>query len=420
MSNRLHMRALLWAASLMLGMASVRAQDHRAHFRIRYVINRPEVDTTFVDNTARIADMRAFLETLRSDSLTRVTGVRFAGTASPDGAYEFNVWLSENRLRSFKELVYRYVAIPDSLIHANTSEIPWDGFRAKVAASDLPHREEILSVIDEGPNLVPWFNNRRIDARLLKLKRMYRGTVWEQLKEPILRDLRYGDALFEYYRMQPAVTPARPVFGDLPPADAAPLPAAMPEVEMWTPRLHLKTNLVGLALLSANVAVEVDLARHWSFALPVYYCAMDYFKSTVKFRNFTVQPEFRYWFRRSDNDGLFLGAHFGMSYYNFAFDGAYRYQDYRGRTPALGGGVSAGYRMPISRNKRWRMEFAVGAGIYPLDYSLFDNTVDVKDGQWMGRRKETYFGLDQAAVSFAYSFDLDRWKRTYRKKGGRK
>ena len=109
-----------------------------------------------------------------------------------------------------------------------------------------------------------------------------------------------------------------------------------------------------------------------------------------------------------------------MSYYNFAFDGKYRYQDFRGRTPAIGGGLSAGYRMPISRNKRWRVEFSVGAGVYPVDYSLFDNTPDVKDGQWMDRKQKTYIGLDQTAITFGYSFDMERFKRTYPKKGGRK
>ena len=108
-----------------------------------------------------------------------------------------------------------------------------------------------------------------------------------------------------------------------------------------------------------------------------------------------------------------------MCYYNFAFDGKYRYQDYRGRTPALGGGVSIGYRTHISRNRRWKMEFSVGAGIYSLDYSLFDNTPDVRDGQWTGRRKEIYLGPDLAAVSLAYTFDCSRRARAYGK-GGRK
>ena len=389
--------------------------DGLAHFRIRYVINRPEVDTTFVDNANRISEMEQFLQMASKDSTMHITSVMFKGTASPDGAYDFNVWLSENRLRTFKELVNKYLDIPDSIIHANVSDIPWDGFRAKVAESDLKWRDEILSIIDEGPSLVPWFNNRRIDPRLLKLKRLYRGELWDSLKSPILRDLRYGDAVFTYYRLQPYPPFDTQLYIDLP--DRV---VDLPDLWRWTPRLHLKSNIIGLLLLNANFAVEADFAPHWSATLPVYYCAIDWFKHTIKFRNFTVQPEVRYWFRKWDNDGFFVGAHFELEYYNFAFDGKFRYQDHRGRTPALGGGLSFGYRKPISKDQRWRMEYTLGAGIYPLDYDIFANTPDVKDGQLMSRIKKTYFGLDQVAVTIAYSFDMNKYQRIFQKKGGKK
>ena len=401
---------------MLFGVSNMFAQNN-AHFQIRYVINRPEVDTSFVDNANRISDMRLFLERLRDDSLLRVRNVRFRGTASPDGGYEFNRWLSANRLRTFKELTARYVTLPDSVILSNVDAIPWDEFRRKVAESDIAHKEEVLAIIDEGDSLVPWYGNRHIDARLLKLKKLHGGKTWDALRSPILRDLRYGEVDFDYYLdpITPPMSPLTTLVLDESEPSLQPLPIYY---KVWTPRLHVKTNLIGLALLSANLAVEVDLARHWSVTLPIYYCALDWFKSTIKFRNFTVQPEVRYWFRDFDNDGFFVGAHLELEYYNFAFDGKYRYQDYRGRTPALGGGLSAGYRFPISKDHRWRMELTVGAGIYPLDYSIFDNTPNVKDGQWLARKKETYIGLDQTALTIAYSFDMVKRRKVYQQKGG--
>src|SRR5690554_7135701 len=108
------------------------------------------------------------------------------------------------------------------------------------------------------------------------------------------------------------------------PDTTAIIETVIPEIEEWNRKLHLKTNAIGLGMAIANVAAEVDLAKHWSFTLPVYYSAWDYFKSTIKFRTFALQPEFRYWLSE-ENDGFFAGAHFGLAYYNFAFDGDYRY-----------------------------------------------------------------------------------------------
>ena len=44
-----------------------------------------------------------------------------------------------------------------------------------------------------------------------------------------------------------------------------------PEAEEWTHHLHLKTNALGWGLATANVAVEVELGKHWSFTFPDYY-----------------------------------------------------------------------------------------------------------------------------------------------------
>ena len=181
----------------------------------------------------------------------------------------------------------------------------------------------------------------------------------------------------------------------------------------WTRQLHVKTNVLGLGLGIANAAVEIDLGKHWSFNLPVYYSAWDYFKTTIKFRTLAVQPEFRYWFK-PENEGWFVGAHFGYASYNIALDGDYRYQDHDRETPAMGGGLAFGYRTHISKNKRWKMEFTLGGGYYPLQYDKFHNTPNVKDGLMVESCIEkNYRGLDQASVSFLYTFDL-------KKKGGKR
>jgi hypothetical protein len=187
----------------------------------------------------------------------------------------------------------------------------------------------------------------------------------------------------------------------------------IPEVEAWTRRLHVKTNTIGLAAGIANAAVEIDLAKHWSFTLPVYYSAWNYFKSTLKFRTLALQPEVRYWLNEQ-NEGWFVGAHFGLGYYNYALDGDYRYQDHNRETPSLGGGLAFGYRTHLSKNKRWKMEFSLGAGVYDSCYDKFHNPSNTKDGLMVASAvNKTWYGVDQASVSIVYTFDL-------KKKGGRR
>ena len=170
---------------------------------------------------------------------------------------------------------------------------------------------------------------------------------------------------------------------------------------------YLKSNTVGWGMLIANIAGEIDFANHWSATLPVYYSALNYFTSTVKFRTLCFQPEVRYWLS-PENVGWYGGAHLGLAWFNYAKGGDWRYQDHNRHTPAYGGGISVGYRMPIAKNNRWFMEFSLGGGVYKLHYDVFHNH---HNGQMTDIRKRTFYGIDNVAVSFAYRFDL-------KKKGG--
>ena len=180
---------------------------------------------------------------------------------------------------------------------------------------------------------------------------------------------------------------------------------AKPEL---TRHFYVKTNGIGWTMGITNVAVEIDFRKHWSATFPLYWSGWNYFKSTLKFRTLTLQPEIRYWILSEDNDGLFTGTHLGLGWYNYALDGNSRIQDHGGHCPAFGGGFSAGYRLPINHNKRLRLEFSLGIGVYGVYYDKFINH---KNGLVYETKKRAWFGIDQATASIVYTFD---WK----KKGG--
>ena len=182
------------------------------------------------------------------------------------------------------------------------------------------------------------------------------------------------------------------------PAGAGPDPESALAEDLAS-RMHIKTNVVGLGMLMGNAALEFDLLEHWSIALPVYYSDLNWFADDVKFHILSFQPELRFWLS-GRNDGVFFGGHLGIAYYNFAFKGDYRYQDHNGDTPAIGAGLAAGYRLPISRDKRLKLEFSVGAGLYQLSYDKFNNT---PDGKLAGSVQKVYAGPDQVAVTLSYA-----------------
>ena len=402
---------------LLLGVGVTHSQETRTEISVDFRVNSTVIDFAYSGNIDRIQEIIDFLRAIRQDSTVNIVEVSFCGAASPEGSAQQNRRLARSRLEALEKIIRREVDIPDSLITRNDNYIPWDYLKSQIEGSGLVSKDKVIAILEEEARLVDYYYPyTHIDNRIVKLKALDGGVVWQQMNRLFFEQMRNASVVFVTHKKElpPVEEPETEVVAvaETAPDTAATAAPIAPEVEEWAHKLHLKTNAIGLGMGIANVAVEIDMARHWSFALPVYYSAWDYFKQTIKFRTFAVQPEFRYWLS-DENDGFFAGAHFGLAYYNLAIDGDYRYQDHNRETPAIGGGVSIGYRLPISKNNRWRVEFSVGAGAYTNHYDKFHNTPDTKDGLLIEDIRNTYWGIDQAAVSFSYSFDL-------KKKGGKR
>jgi hypothetical protein len=406
--------------TLLLFYANIaHSQKNQTEFCIDFVVNKTIVNPGFSNNAARIEDIIDFLQEIRKDSTISIIEVSFTGAASPEGSDQLNRGLARGRLAALENIIRKEVYIPDSIISRNDSHIPWSYLLSQIESSDLLHKDEVIAIIKEEARLVNYHRpNAHVDNRVVKLMRLHNGKVWQQMLKQFFAPMRNACAVIITYKnvsklFAPAVESVSSfkVAANLPNTIPA-VKTIVPEiVDAWTPKLYIKTNAIALGMAIANIAGEIDLAKHWSFTLPIYYSAWDYFKATVKFRTFAVQPEFRYW-PSADNNGFFTGAHFGLAYYNFAFNGAYRYQDHNRNTPSIGGGLSVGYRLPIRKSSPWQVEFSLGAGVYSRHYDIFHNTSRTKDGLIIKDIKKTYWGIDQASISFAYMFDLN-------KKGGK-
>ncbi len=396
----------------LLGTKIAYSQENRTEVRFKFRVNSTAIDSLYSDNAARMREMTAFLRNIRMDSTAHVTGVTFCGAASPEASYEWNHKLARERLASLEQLVRREIDLPDSIVTHEEGYIPWEYLKSQVSVSDIPHKSKVLDFIsNEDEVLVKYpLRGEKVDSRVVKLQRLDGDRVWRQMKHRFFPAMRNACAVFVTYKKKPSavkqpVTVPDTVVTSIPAAKTADnTPETVLKPEQWQHRLHVKTNAIGWAMGITNIAVETDLAPHWSFTIPIYWSSWNYFKSTLKFRTFALQPEIRYWFTK-DNEGWFAGTHFGLAWYNFATDGDYRIQDHGGKSPAPGGGIATGYRMTVSRNGRWQMEFSLGAGVYQLHYDKFRN---YKNGLMVETRKKTWFGIDQAAVSMTYSFDLGR------------
>lgn len=346
---------------------------------------------------------------LRVDS---VTIANIKGFASIDGPVALNNKLSKGRANALSYWLRQTTAINPAIIKISSDGEDWAWFESLVEADpNCPFKSEILKISK---------SNSSIPQKQRTLKSLDGGKVWKYLALNIFPEMRVAELNLGGYRkivpivienpQQEVVETIQEEVEETPLVEVIETP--LEEPEPWIRQMYVKTNAPAWIMLWQNLALEIDIAPHWSFSVPVYWSPYNYGKQTLKFRTLSTVPEFRYWLR-SDNMGFYVNTHFGVGSYNYAKGKEYRYQHHNGKTPAIGGGIGLGYRFYFCRNHHWSMEAALGFGIYQLDYDIFQNTPHTDHGYLLGRRKRTFYGIDQAAFSFCYSFGLT-------KKGGAK
>ena len=391
-------------------------QHIEKRYNIFFRINSHKIEEDFQNNDRTLEVLRQDVQsTIQQDGAVPDSLV-IISSASPDGSYEFNRYLAHSRATNTKKMILEmFPEFRNSVIRIEYVEEDWDGLLQVLKAHpDFPQREEMIAVILD--DIDPQSKEHR-------LKSLNLG--WSYLTENHLHALRNSSITLtvmasatnsndEFVRKvtvhEPVSWAALSYESKL---ELAENHMSLPEIKhitpapIWQRHLHIKTNTLGLGLAISNLGCEIDIAKHFSIAVPIYYSALNYFTETIKFRTLATQPEIRYW-TNQNNNGLFFGVHGGVAQYNIAVDGDLRYQDHDGTSPALGGGIGLGYRMPISDDNRWHIEFAIGAGIYRLHYDTFHN---VHNGKLINTYHDVYYGIDNAAINISYRFDLKKRKK---------
>jgi outer membrane protein OmpA-like peptidoglycan-associated protein len=383
--------------------SNTKVTTYEKRYTIYFRVDEHELDPEYQDNAKTLETMIKELSDAINAEGRLSCQIDIVASASPEGRKLHNEQLSKRRMEVVLSAIRKNIDVTDVTFHTNSLVEDWAIVAAYVAEDQqVPRRQEVLQVLNS------FDGTQDIRAELQKIG----DGAYDYILNNFFPLLRSTDVVAVYdiserltYAQVQSVSltittglqaPEQPL--------RTPPPAPRPDLRRH-PFIKLKTNTLGLGLGHANIAVEYAFAEHFSVALPFYYSGgFDYFKPTLKFRGIVLQPEVRYYLKA--NEGFYVGAHLGLGWYNFALNGEFRIQDHRGRRPAFGGGLGLGYTLPFKKNPRWGVEFAIGAGVYDVKYDVFYNE---PNGAYAEHGKhDTFFGVDNAAISFTYKFPIKK------------
>lgn len=135
---------------------------------ITFVVDKWEVKPDYMDNRRELRKITDTLDVMVADPNVSVRQVKIHGFASPESPYEHNRMLATNRAKALTDYVRQLYNLPASVFApAEATPENWEGLRRAVVDMDeqtLPHRQEILSIIDDA-SLQPDPKEWRIKSR---------------------------------------------------------------------------------------------------------------------------------------------------------------------------------------------------------------------------------------------------------------
>jgi len=429
-------------------------------FHFRNVSSKLDLD--YMDNYRMVEILKRTLSDVSNSDL--LDNIIITGTASPDGFSARNERLATERALEIKNFISRnYPVVSRNRILVRSMGEDWDGLRRMIEDDVyMPGRNEALRIL----NL-----SLSGDEMRRRLRALNSGRTYKYLLDNIFPQLRGGVACLIYFlperesrtHLPKKETMYQPVENDnwidfpeieddylpvkrenkvqTPQSDANHQPAAnmnnysystnpynynTPQrrdnrTVNYTTRYNslydedyryektlfsLKTNLLFDAATAINVELEIPLDKSWSLAGEYVFPWWLNEEKQNAFQLITGSLELRRWFGNRDYlaplTGWFGGFSLGGGYYDFER----QKKGYQGEffVPRL----SLGYAHEISRNGRWRMEYAFGLGYLRSKYREYEARFGKLDNEWhlIYQRSGTfkYVGPVSAKISLAYTF----------------
>ncbi|GAB6122678.1 OmpA family protein [Dysgonomonas termitidis] len=166
----------------------VKARNDRHTATFNYIVDRYELLRDYKNNSREFAQVDSVIGEIRDNKDLEITEFSIAGYASPEGGFEHNRKLAENRANSFANYLVTKFGIPRNKFTVDGIGEDWPGLRKAVAASALTDKQAILDIIDNVSNP---------DARDGRLLTLSGGDTYRILLNnyyPVLRRTEYSVA----------------------------------------------------------------------------------------------------------------------------------------------------------------------------------------------------------------------------------
>lgn len=177
--------ALIYEAAISEGV-KMRELSGRAY--VDFPVNKIVIYPEYRNNTYELGKIIATIDSVKNDPDITVTSIHIAGTASPEGPYDNNVYLAKNRTIALKEYVTNLYNFPKDFIQTDYDPVDWKGLREWLENNNLNNKDQILAIVNS--DIEPYARNSKIKTDF--------PAEYDWLLRNVYPALRHSDYRIEY------------------------------------------------------------------------------------------------------------------------------------------------------------------------------------------------------------------------------
>ncbi|EJX06976.1 secreted protein containing Outer membrane protein, OmpA/MotB [gut metagenome] len=167
----------------------IKQREESGQAFLDFPVNETVIYPGYRRNTAELAKIEQTIQVIYNDTNTHIRRIRIHGFASPEGNYANNRRLAQGRAEALKAYVSTHYAFADSLFEVTSTPEDWTGLTAYIRQSDLPHREELLQLME---------TDTEADRKESKLRAMIGQEAYHHLLKEVYPSLRHSDYTVSY------------------------------------------------------------------------------------------------------------------------------------------------------------------------------------------------------------------------------
>ncbi len=386
-----------------LPIISASASEKVDTIKVFYNQGKSSIDSTYRDNSTALRKLDSLIYLINTDSSFVISNIKIIGSASPEGSIAINNRISKKRGSSIIQYINDKTSIDNDNISIISNGINWELLKQSVILSELKYKNEIVSIIENIPEILLDSNGKIIDSRNKHLMDLKWGRPYNEMLDTLFPECRYSEGIITVSRKVERLSDDIRL-EIIPPslhthsASIVPPQNTIVKKQRRPFYMGVSTNLLFDAALVPNIGIEFYLGKKWSLQGDWHYAWWNNDKINTYWRVYGGGVEARRWFGKASDKKPLNGHHIGIYGMILTYDFELGGRGYLGDKWSWSVGFGYGYSLPIA--KRLNLDFGINIGYLGGEYKEYLPI----DGHyvWQATKNRKYFGVTKGYVSLVW------------------